>query len=93
MLRLMIPVVRLCIPLAGFLIVLLSGGCGRGEQELVEAAGVVVRDSAGVRIVESADPVWGEGEGWRVAEGPVLRMGDPAEGGGPEEFYFVRYIT
>ena len=39
-------------------------------------------DSAGVEIVESVLPAWGEGEGWRVLPEPTLRIGvvdgDPA---------------
>lgn len=39
-------------------------------------------DSAGVEIVESTLPAWGEGEGWRVLPEPTLRIGvvdgDPA---------------
>ncbi|HUH11706.1 MAG TPA: hypothetical protein VMK65_01295 [Longimicrobiales bacterium] len=35
----------------------------------------VVRDSAGVSIVESAGPAWGEDEGWRVAAEPSVDIG------------------
>lgn len=35
----------------------------------------VVRDSAGVAIVESAGPAWGNGEGWRVAAEPTVDIG------------------
>jgi hypothetical protein len=34
-----------------------------------------VKDSAGVEVVESFQPVWEEGEGWRVGHGPQLRIG------------------
>jgi hypothetical protein len=41
-----------------------------------------VRDSAGVRIVESSAPSWADGEGWTVASEPSLSIGaldGPAE--------------
>jgi len=41
---------------------------GTGKQ-------VVVRDSAGIQIVESSSPVWGEGEGWRLADEPSIEIG------------------
>ncbi|MET0395983.1 MAG: hypothetical protein ABW277_04095 [Longimicrobiaceae bacterium] len=57
-------------------------GCGeaggRGE-------GVAVRDSAGVRVVASAAPAWGDGEGWRLSPEPVLRVG-VAEGDAAYQF-------
>ncbi|MGH7482222.1 MAG: 6-bladed beta-propeller [Longimicrobiales bacterium] len=46
------------------------------------AAGVLVRDSAGVAIVTNAEPAWAEGEGWRVGAEPTVSIGvlegDPA---------------
>ncbi len=44
---------------------------------------VVVRDSAGVTIVESLAPLWEEGEGWRLSEEPVFTIGSED---GPEEY-------
>ncbi|MFC1660363.1 hypothetical protein ACFL3S_02705 [Gemmatimonadota bacterium] len=35
----------------------------------------MVRDSAGVTVVENSDPRWKEGEGWRVSADPVLDIG------------------
>lgn len=35
----------------------------------------MVRDSAGVTIVENALPLWPEGSGWRVADAPTLDIG------------------
>lgn len=52
----------------------LAPGCS-GERP--EPA--IVRDSAGVRIVEIAAPVWDEGSGWTLAAEPSLRLG-AAEG-------------
>ena len=37
--------------------------------------GFVVRDSAGVRIVENANPVWRDGVGWHVTPEPVVEIG------------------
>jgi len=35
-----------------------------------------VRDSAGIRIVESGEPAWGPGDGWSIAPDPVMRIGE-----------------
>ena len=37
--------------------------------------GVMVTDSAGVRIVHNEAPAWATGEGWRVVEPPTLQIG------------------
>lgn len=39
-----------------------------------------VRDSAGVRIVESTAPAWKEGEGWRLSARPVRVIGSEEDG-------------
>lgn len=44
--------------------------------------GHVVRDSAGITIVESGAAVWRGGEGWRLSESPIVRIG--AVEGDPE---------
>jgi hypothetical protein len=60
---------------------------GRGER-----AGVVTRDSAGVRIIESASPAWGDSAGWRLSGEPLVRIGSPA--GMPEyELFQVRAVA
>ncbi len=46
----------------------------------------VVRDSAGVRIVESSAAAWEPEEAWTVSEEPVLHIGVVE---GPEEYRFV----
>ncbi len=51
------------------------------------AAGPVVRDSAGVRIVENGAPAWGEGGGWRLSAEPVLDIGMLD---GPPQYQFGR---
>jgi hypothetical protein len=47
-------------------------GCGAGETRGV---GAVVRDSAGVRIVENHRARWREGERWSVEAVPTLQLG------------------
>lgn len=68
------PLLSLGVPAA----LVLLAGCSTGDA----AAGKsTVRDSAGVRVVESQAPAWKEGEGWRIAERPSLSIGsedDPA---------------
>jgi hypothetical protein len=50
-----------------------------------------VRDSAGIRIVESHRPLWGDGEAWRVGD-PVLRIGH-AIGDAARELHTVSGAT
>lgn len=47
-------------------------GCAADAPRTI---GHVVRDSAGVEIVESAAPAWSEGEGWRLSDAPILDIG------------------
>lgn len=62
------------------------GGDGAG------ASAWTVRDSAGVRVVESTAPRWAEGEGWRVEPEPLLDLA--ATGSGPDhEFFSVSDAT
>jgi hypothetical protein len=56
---------------AGFAASLLLYACGGGAPQ----PAVTVRDSAGVRIVESRAPTWRAGEGWRLARAPALTIG------------------
>jgi len=48
-----------------------AAGCERLDPE----ASYVVRDSAGVRIVESLSPSWEPGDEWAVASEPTLSIG------------------
>jgi hypothetical protein len=57
--------------------------CGVDES----ADPAVVRDSAGVQIVESRRPAWSEGAGWRLSTEPTLQIGVEE---GPPENQFVR---
>lgn len=47
-------------------------GC---QPDISTEAGVVERDSAGVRIVESATPAWNEASAWRLGDAPALEIG------------------
>lgn len=49
-----------------------SVACESGTSE----PGSVVRDSAGVVIVESRTPAWNEGAGWTVGEEALVRIGE-----------------
>jgi len=54
------------------LVVVVSlAGCG----EVGEAPVFEVRDSAGVQIVESHRPAWGESSGWHIGSEPAFRLG------------------
>lgn len=63
------PSIPLRLAVAGILPLLAA--CGGDAR----AAGPVVRDSAGVRIVENTRPAWAEGQGWRVAPEPEVDIG------------------
>ncbi len=65
----MSPSIRLRLTVAGLLPALAA--CGGDAR----AAGPVVRDSAGVRIVENGAPAWKDGEEWRLAAEPALDIG------------------
>ena len=53
---------------------------GRGPEPVTTTT-----DSAGVTIVTNLGPQWGEGEGWRLSEAPVLDLGT-FDIEGPESF-------
>jgi hypothetical protein len=55
-------------------LLLITTGCATGEPG--DRAGVVVTDSAGIRITTSTAPAWRTGEGWRVDTTPALSIGD-----------------
>ncbi|MGD2153322.1 MAG: hypothetical protein PVG79_08630 [Gemmatimonadales bacterium] len=48
-------------------------GCG---ADGADSNGAVIRDSAGVRIVENTAPLWSEGKGWQLAQQPALSIGE-----------------
>jgi hypothetical protein len=49
-----------------------------------------VRDSAGITVVESTDPAWAPGGGWRISSEPRLSIG---RADGPEEYELFRVQT
>jgi hypothetical protein len=54
-----------------------------------EQSSIVVRDSAGVLIVENAMPAWSDGESWQVDSEPALAIG-VLDGGPQYQFFRVR---
>jgi hypothetical protein len=59
------------IHLLPILALLSLAACGGGDT----ADNVVVRDSAGIRVVENRGGRWGERDGWRLADEPVMQIG------------------
>ncbi|MCU0620533.1 MAG: hypothetical protein MUC69_03400 [Gemmatimonadales bacterium] len=58
---------------------LLAAACARGDAPGPAAlATSTVRDSAGVRLVASSAPAWGERGGWRVEARPQFEVGGVA---------------
>ncbi len=62
-------------------------GCA-GESG--ESGSMVVRDSAGITIVENISAAWAEGEGWRLSDEPVLTIGVLE---GPEEYQLFQAVA
>jgi len=63
-------------------LILAVGLAGCSDPGTEARSGAVVRDSAGIRIVESAAPEWDEATAWHLAESPSLGLGQldgPAE--------------
>jgi len=50
---------------------LAATGCGTADRD----PAFIERDSAGVTIAESTAPAWLKGEGWQVADEPLLELG------------------
>ncbi|MEK6253486.1 MAG: hypothetical protein N2B05_02205, partial [Gemmatimonadales bacterium] len=63
----------------------LIAACGESPAPAESASSV--RDSAGVRIVESAKPTWTEETAWRLGDAPLLDIGRLD---GPEETQFFQ---
>lgn len=67
---------------------LLAAGCG---PEAGTEAGVTVRDSAGVEIVENrGDGAWPDGAAWTLSDAPVLDLGSVS---GPDRLFRVEDAT
>jgi hypothetical protein len=69
------------------LVAVVSGLTAACASEGTVSEAYTVRDSAGLRIVESAQPTWGVGEAWTVTAEPVLHIG--VADGGAEEYRFT----
>jgi len=69
--------------------IVVAAACGCGAAG---AADAIVRDSAGVRIVESRGPAWDDGREWRLSPEPVVSIG--AVDAEPEyQLFGVRALT
>jgi hypothetical protein len=66
-------------------LLVMAAACG-GEGGAGAASGPVVRDSAGITIVENREPTWEAGEAWLVDAEPVLAIG--TLDGPPETQFF-----
>lgn len=77
-------------PVAASVAIISAGlpGCARTGP----STAVITRDSAGVRIVESTRPAWGEDEGWSVDSMPSLDL-TRTGAGAPHEFFRVADAT
>jgi len=73
------------IRISGLLILWPLLGCGETGRE----AGTIVRDSAGVRIVETEGFTWSEGESWTLSGSPVADIG-VVEGAPEYQLYRAR---
>lgn len=66
-------------------VVVIVFGCGGAAPD----SGSVVRDSAGVTIVESTAPLWRSGEEWHVSSTPSMAIG---EAQGADEYQLFRVV-
>lgn len=70
-------------------LLLISGAACGGDGRQGDAPPTIVRDSAGIEIVESTAPRWSDSDAWRIESAPVLDLS--ASGSGPNhEFFRVR---
>lgn len=76
----------------GYLALLVAGlslACGDAVGRH-SGAGPIVRDSAGITIAESDQPIWGEGQEWHLSETPELEIGLVD---GPEEYQLFQVLS
>ena len=69
--------------------ILAFGACA---ADTPEPRGPLVRDSAGIQIVESSEPLWQDGDAWMVSPNPVLEIG-VSDGEDPYLLDMVRGIV
>lgn len=66
-------------PVTPFLLLLLPLlACGDHRPAATSA---IIRDSAGIRIVENRAPRWTQGTGWKVDPSPILSIGSESDSG------------
>jgi hypothetical protein len=70
-------------------VALVSAGCATDPET---APSVDVRDSLGVRIVESISPLWSKTDAWAVSQNPIVRIGNTGPGEG-EQLFRVGDVT
>jgi hypothetical protein len=70
----LLGVPRMCVALLTVAVV--AGACGQPSND----GAAVVRDSAGIVIVESRRPAWSGAVGWQVAADPFLEGGYKVSG-------------
>lgn len=66
---------RRSLPLGKFASLLMPLAFTACSAESSSETAFIRRDSAGIRIVESASPAWAAGMGWEVADSPKVRIG------------------
>lgn len=70
--------------LSAMLVGAVVSACGGGAGDT--RPGFVVRDSAGIRIIENADSAWTLASAWRVEAAPLLEIGSGLDGLAETEF-------
>ena len=69
-------------PLLSLLVIITFAACGSNTGR---GSDTIVRDSAGIRIVENSTPLWESGQEWRISREPLLEIGVDD---GPEAYQF-----
>ena len=64
-------------PLPSLLVIITFAACG---SDTGRGSDTIVRDSAGIRIVENTTPLWQPGQEWRLSAEPVVDIGSVSAG-------------
>ncbi len=64
-------------PLLSLLVIITFAACG---SDTGRGSDTIVRDSAGIRIVENTTPLWQPGQEWRLSPEPVVDIGSVSAG-------------
>lgn len=70
------------------LLLMATGSCERSSLD----GRAAVRDSSGIVVWENAQPLWQEGDEWRLSPTPSMTLG-AVDGGGPQSFGRVADIA